>query len=48
MTDLIDRLATALADRYASEHELGQWGMALVFLAHDLKHDREWALGCGL
>jgi len=30
----------ALADRYAIEHELGSGAMALVFLAHDLKHDR--------
>ncbi len=44
MTDQIDRIATALADRYAIEHELGQGGMALVFLARDLKHDREVAL----
>lgn len=44
MTDQIDRLATALADRYAIEHELGQGGMAIVFLARDLKHDREVAL----
>jgi serine/threonine-protein kinase len=39
-----DRLATALADRYRIERELGQGGMATVFLAQDLKHDRKVAL----
>src|SRR5690606_21552840 len=38
------RLATALADRYQLERELGQGGMATVYLARDLKHDREVAL----
>ena len=38
------RLATALADRYRIERELGQGGMATVYLAHDLKHDRKVAL----
>ena len=35
-----DRLTTALADRYAIEQPLGEGGMALVYLARDLKHDR--------
>jgi Tol biopolymer transport system component len=39
-----DRLAAALADRYRIERELGQGGMATVYLAHDLKHDRRVAL----
>ncbi len=34
----------ALSDRYALEHELGSGGMATVFLARDLKHDRLVAL----
>ena len=34
----------ALADRYAFERELGRGGMAIVFLAHDLRHDRPVAL----
>jgi eukaryotic-like serine/threonine-protein kinase len=37
-------LAAALADRYAIERELGRGGMATVFLAQDLKHDRPVAL----
>ncbi len=38
------RLAAALADRYRIERELGQGGMATVYLAHDLKHDRDVAI----
>ena len=38
------RLAAALGDRYRIERELGQGGMATVYLAHDLKHDRKVAL----
>jgi serine/threonine protein kinase len=37
-------LTTALADRYTLERELGRGGMATVYLAHDLKHDRPVAL----
>jgi Tol biopolymer transport system component len=37
-------LAAALADHYTIERELGHGGMATVYLAHDLKHDREVAL----
>src|SRR5262245_46723473 len=37
-------LAQALADRYRIERELGQGGMATVYLARDLRHDREVAL----
>jgi serine/threonine-protein kinase len=37
-------LATALADRYRIERELGAGGMATVYLAHDLKHDRKVAV----
>jgi serine/threonine-protein kinase len=39
-----DRLAAALADRYRIERELGQGGMATVYLAEDLKHRRRVAL----
>src|SRR5690349_1056453 len=38
------RLSAALADRYRIERELGQGGMATVYLAHDLKHDRDVAI----
>jgi serine/threonine-protein kinase len=39
-----DRLNTALAGRYTIEKELGRGGMATVYLAHDVKHDRAVAL----
>ena len=38
------RLTTALAGRYAIEHELGHGGMATVYLARDVKYDRPVAL----
>ncbi len=38
------RLTAALADRYRIERELGQGGMATVYLAHDLKHERDVAI----
>jgi eukaryotic-like serine/threonine-protein kinase len=41
---MIDRLNAALSGRYRVERELGQGGMAWVYLAHDLKHDRQVAL----
>jgi eukaryotic-like serine/threonine-protein kinase len=44
MTTPADRLATALSDRYRIERELGQGGMATVFLAEDLKHHRKVAI----
>ncbi len=37
------RLSTALADRYKIERHLGEGGMATVFLAHDIKHERKVA-----
>jgi serine/threonine protein kinase len=44
MTDPLDRLSAALADKYRIERELGAGGMATVYLAFDLKHDRKVAL----
>ena len=44
MGDVIERLRSALADRYTIEHELGAGGMATVYLARDLKHDRQVAV----
>ncbi|MFW6085369.1 MAG: serine/threonine-protein kinase, partial [Gemmatimonadota bacterium] len=38
--DVRDRLAEALAGRYELEGELGRGGMAVVFRARELKHDR--------
>jgi serine/threonine protein kinase len=44
MADAADRLAAALADRYSIERELGVGGMATVYLAEDLKHQRKVAI----
>jgi len=44
MPPIPDRLAAALADRYRIERELGAGGMATVYLAADLKHDRKVAI----
>ncbi len=44
MTDAFTRLAAALANRYRIERELGEGGMARVYLAQDLKHDRDVAI----
>src|SRR5512132_2726414 len=41
---MTSRLAAALADRYRIERELGQGGMATVYLAQDLRHDRKVAI----
>ncbi len=44
MADPLERLSTALADRYRLERELGTGGMATVYLADDLKHERKVAV----
>ena len=40
----MERLTAALSDRYRVTRELGAGGMATVYLAHDLKHDRDVAI----
>jgi serine/threonine-protein kinase len=42
--DVLDRLKAALADRYLIERELGAGGMATVYLAQDVKHERQVAI----
>jgi tetratricopeptide (TPR) repeat protein len=44
MPDVLDRLKAALSDRYRIERELGRGGMATVYLAEDLKLQRQVAL----
>ena len=41
---MIDRLNAALEDRYQIDREVGEGGMATVFLADDLRHERKVAL----
>jgi serine/threonine protein kinase/tetratricopeptide (TPR) repeat protein len=41
---VIERIRAALADRYTIEREIGQGGMATVYLAEDLKHHRQVAI----
>ena len=44
MSDTIERLNAALEGRYEVEREIGEGGMAAVFLATDLKHNSNVAL----
>jgi len=44
MTDVLDHLKTALSDRYTIEREIGSGGMATVYHAQDLKHERQVAV----
>jgi tRNA A-37 threonylcarbamoyl transferase component Bud32 len=44
MTDALARLTAALSDRYRIEREIGAGGMATVYLAHDVRHERKVAL----
>jgi len=44
VSDPLARLTASLADRYALERELGAGGMATVYLAHDVRHDRKVAV----
>jgi hypothetical protein len=45
VADIAVQLREALRDRYVIERELGRGGMATVYLARDLKHDRLVATG---
>ena len=44
MSETVARLSRALADRYRVDRELGAGGMATVYLAHDIKHERDVAI----
>lgn len=44
MPDLLTRVTVSLSEHYRIERELGRGGMAVVFLAHDLKHHRKVAV----
>ncbi len=44
MSEITERLTSAIADRYRMEREIGAGGMATVYLAHDVKHDRKVAV----
>jgi serine/threonine-protein kinase len=44
VADLLSALTAALASRYRIERELGQGGMATVYLAEDVRHRRQVAL----
>src|SRR3954463_9332411 len=44
MTDTQSHLTAGLADRYRLERELGAGGMATVYLAYDLRHERKVAI----
>ena len=44
MSGILARLSGVLAERYRLEREIGAGGMATVYLAQDLRHDRMVAL----
>jgi len=44
MSEILDRLSIALAGRYEIERQIGEGGMATVYLARDVKHGRQVAI----
>jgi len=44
MFDVLARINAAREDRYSTERELGEGGMATVYLADDLEHEHKVAL----
>src|SRR5881397_4098365 len=44
MAEPFHRLKEAMSDRYVLERELGAGGMATVYLAHDVRHNRKVAI----
>jgi tRNA A-37 threonylcarbamoyl transferase component Bud32/tetratricopeptide (TPR) repeat protein len=44
MSEVLEQLQAALGDRYTVEREIGRGGMAVVYLAQDLRHKRQVAL----
>jgi eukaryotic-like serine/threonine-protein kinase len=44
LSDAAERLSAALADRYVIEREIGRGGMATVYLARDIRHERKVAI----
>ena len=44
MPELLSRLQSALSDRYRLDREIGAGGMATVYVAEDVRHDRRVAL----
>jgi eukaryotic-like serine/threonine-protein kinase len=44
VADVLDLLRTALQERYAVERLIGEGGMATVYLANDIRHDRKVAI----